>query len=94
LSFVPVTITHVGFTVRDSTDHMAFLSSDLTGCRLPERMEARTRFTAYIPLGACNHPNFARVARAYADTACGRRFTGVSKALGQYVERRRTGTQK
>lgn len=88
LGFIPITITHIGFTLRDSDEHMPFFPQDITGCRLPERMEARTCFTAFIPLAACNHPNFSRVHRAYADTACRRRFTGTSKALRQYVKGR------
>lgn len=87
LSYFPVTITSVGFLKARSDDYMPFLAPELQGCRLPERMEARTRFTAFIPMAACQHPNFATINRGYADTACGRRFTGTSGALRQHVQR-------
>ena len=87
LSFFPITITHLGFIVHGGKEHMPLLNSDIKGCQLPERMEARTCFTARLPIGAAKDPNFKRVRCAYADTACGRKFTGTSKALRQYLKR-------
>jgi hypothetical protein len=81
LSYMPVTITHVGFTVRGSDWHMPVLDGLFGGGRLPQRMEPRTQITAFVAASSYEHPNFARVHRAYADTACGKRFTGTSKSL-------------
>jgi hypothetical protein len=87
LSYLPVTITSVGFTVRDGSgvDRLTFLPSDIGGCQLPERMEPRTSFTAILPVITGNHPKWSFIHKAYAETACGMRFTGMSGALRQKI---------
>jgi hypothetical protein len=81
LSFMPVTVSHVGFTVRGSDEHMPILDGVFGGGRFPQRMEPRTQITAFVSAAAYEHSNFARVHKAYVDTACGKRFTGTSKTL-------------
>ena len=81
LSYMPVTISHVGFTVRGREEHMPVLDGLMGGGGLPQRMEPRTQITAFVASATFEHPNFAGVHEAYADTACGRRFTGTSKPL-------------
>lgn len=57
LSYFPVTVTGLGFTVRGHRDErLTFIPSDIRGCRLPERMEARTSFTAILPIRTTDHP--------------------------------------
>lgn len=87
LSYFAVTITEVGFTLRGSDERLVFLPPLLTGFRPPQRMEPRTRFTAYLDAAACHHPGFATVNVACATTACGQRFSGTSPALNQHVRR-------
>ena len=85
LSYMPVTINHVGFTLRRKDAHMPILEGFLEGGSLPKRMEPRTQLTALVGLATFQDPDFAGVQRAYVDTACGRRFTGTSKALRSHV---------
>jgi hypothetical protein len=89
LSYLPVTISHIGFTVRWSREHLPVLDGILGGGRLPQRLEPRTRFTALVAMRTVEHPTFARVHRAYATTACGCRFTGSSQALRGQIRQMR-----
>jgi len=78
LSRVPVTISMVGF---DTIDKGLFLTwPDITGCQLPQRMEPRTSFTAFLPIRTA-HNGWSRIVCAFAETACGQRFTGTSPVL-------------
>jgi hypothetical protein len=86
LSYFPVTVSGLGFTVRGHDERLTFLPSDIRGCQLPQRMEPRTSFTAILPVRTGDHPKWSFVHRAYADTACGRRFTGTSGALRQKLK--------
>ena len=90
LGYQPVTLKNVGFTLRWSSDHMPVLFHLFGGGRLPQRMEPRTSITAMVPQATRHHPNFARVSRAYADTDCGRRFTGSSGALRHQIRKSAT----
>lgn len=89
-SYMPVTINHIGFTLRRKGAHMPILEGFLGGGFLPQRMEPRTDLTARVGLVTFQHPDFAGVRRAYVETACGRRFTGTSKALRGHVNELRT----
>ena len=84
LSFFPITVKEVGFTLRGRDERLTFLASDIGGCQLPQRMEARTSFTARLPVRTDNQWPF--IHRAYADTECGRRFTGMSPALNRKIK--------
>jgi uncharacterized repeat protein (TIGR01451 family) len=78
LSRLPVTIDMVGF---DTIDKGIFLTwADITGCQLPQRMEPRTSFTAILPIRT-EHDGWSRIVCAFAQTACGQRFTGTSPVL-------------
>jgi hypothetical protein len=83
LSYIPVTITQVGFTMRHGKDLLTFVSP--IDCTLPQRMEARTRLTASIPKP--DSPDFLDIRCAYADTACGKRFTGNCRAFLRELKR-------
>ncbi len=84
LSYIPVTITQVGFKLRDGKNLLTFFRP--LDCTLPQRMEARTRFTASIP-----EPDgraFLDIRCTYADTACGEHFTGSCRKFRRELERR------
>lgn len=86
LSYFPVTVHGVGFTVHNPKERLTFLPSDIRGCQLPQRMEPRTSFTAILPVKSGEHPKWSFIREAYVDTACGRRFTGMSGALKQKIK--------
>ena len=78
LSRVPVTIQMVGF---DTIDKGIFLTwADISGVQFPQRMEPRTSFTAILPIRT-EHDGWSRIVCAFAQTACGQRFTGTSPVL-------------
>jgi hypothetical protein len=83
LSYFPVTIKEVGFAVRGHDERFTFPASEIRGCQLPQRMEPRTSFIARLPVFTADHPKWSFIDRAYADTACGKRFTGMSRAVRQ-----------
>ncbi len=84
-----VTISSVGFVLRDG-QQLVPLSSTFT-CRdgLPHRLESREAITAYLPAGIEKNAKFGQVKCAYAKTACGLRFRGTSKSLRHYVREAR-----
>lgn len=86
LSGFPVTVTHVGFTVRDAGRHFQYVPNFLDREPLPRRMESRTSLTTIVPSMA-NHLQEAQfITAAYVETACGLRITGKSSALTQFVK--------
>lgn len=87
LSFIPVTISQVGFTVRGGDEHMPVLNGVFRGGHLPQRMEPRTEITIFVGPDSYENPNFAKIHKAYADTACGKRFTGTSATLKGQIQR-------
>ena len=84
LSYIPVTITQTGFTLRDGKNLLTFVAP--IDCTMPKRMEARTRFTASILEN--DSSDFLSIKRAYADTACGKRFTGSCRTFLRELRRR------
>jgi hypothetical protein len=72
LSFFPITVKQVGFITKDPNVLSSFFRP--IDCTLPQRMEARSAFTASIP--EPDGESFLGIRAAYADTACGKRFTG------------------
>lgn len=86
LSAFPVTVTTIGFTVVGGVTHMQIPRPILLGAdRLPVRLESRAAFTVLAPLTAFEKLQVATIEAAYANTACGLRVLGNSKALGQMV---------
>ena len=83
LSYIAVTITQVGFMMRDGKNLLTFVSP--IDCTLPQRMEARTRLEASIPKP--DSPDFLDIRCAYVDTACGKRFTGNCRAFLRELKR-------
>lgn len=82
LSYFPVTINAVGFTMRPDSFHMQVLIARTPGGEsLPQRMEPRTQITVLLAPDTLDKPDFARAQRAYATTACGKRFVGSKKNL-------------
>ena len=94
LSYVAVTVSQVGFTLRQRDKVFTFIAAIPSGGHLPQRMEPRTSITTVAPLGTDHCPPMRDVRRAFAQTACGCRFTGTSPALrGVVHEARSTGTK-
>lgn len=86
----PVTIHKVGFTTTADREIFHLGTSALHGASLPHRLEAGAAFTALLPAGAEHDEAFAFVRSAFARTACGKVFTGSSKALRHLVKVART----
>lgn len=86
LSYIPVTITQVGFTMRDGKNLFTLLTP--IDCTLPQRMEARTRLTASIP--ESDFRDLLNIRHAYASTACGKRFTGSCSEFRREIKHRAT----
>jgi len=87
LSVFPVTISQIGFTDKRGRHDMPVSEGFIVGRgRLPERMEPRTFIAALASLATCESDGFLKIDRAYADTACGRRFTGTSSHLRKQIE--------
>lgn len=80
-----VTVTHVGFDLVDTANHMQIMPSDQFGETVPCKLEPRTSATFHLSAGAHMSRNFGLVKHAYVGTACGRKFTGTSPALKSYV---------
>lgn len=66
LSTFPVTITHIGFTLKGSDRHI-----QLPGALLPKRLEQRTNLTVFAPAEACEIAVTNGADKAYIRTACG-----------------------
>lgn len=83
LSWVPISISQVGFILKKrdpNGERVRVVFPSMSGCKLPERMEPRASFTAYIPT-LSHFEGWHLVEKAFADTACGLRFTGTTNAL-------------
>jgi len=91
VGYVPITISQVGFDI--SIGRQIFLHAALLQ-ELPKRLEPRAAFTAKPPTGVEKDPAFAVVTRAFAQTACGCRFTGTSKTLRGFVQAARAAAEK
>jgi hypothetical protein len=82
LSFIPVTISQVGFDLKSGEILLnATLQKDV-----PKRLEPRAAFTASLAAGVEKDPRFSTVTRAFARTACESRFTGTSKSLRGFIK--------
>lgn len=91
LGYLPVTVSQVGFLVSGARKQFIFPEAlFLDKTNLPQRLEARASLTAFIPAGTQNDPVFADVTRAFAKTACGRKFTGSSPYLKDCIKAART----
>ena len=88
-SYLPVTVTQVGFTLRNSDKIFIFIPMRGT-CQLPQRMEPRTSFTAIAPFGTENEPTMRDVRYAFAKTACECRFFGTNRALRGVIKKARS----
>jgi len=89
-----VTITGVGFLPRGSAKQTMPLMPGRIGDQLPKRLEPRSNLTIYATPGAEKSQAFLDVRRAFANTACGRRFTGRSrifKGLRSQLARSKNG---
>lgn len=94
LSSFPVTVTTMGFTLLNSTNHMQVPAPIfMRGERLPIRLEPRTSCTAVVALAALEHAQLANIRCAYVTTACGQQIEGDSTALRQMVHAAATAQQ-
>ena len=89
LGFTPATLSAVLFSLRDGKNELHFLPDPLTAVKLPARLEARESVAIYARPGLEHSPEFRKVARARARTACGRVFDGTSPALKAWVKKLR-----
>lgn len=83
LSYFSVTVSSVGFAVRGGGrwfTHRSLFEN------LPQRLESRAAFTAYLVAGVEKHEGFALVRSAVVKTACGCRFCGSSASLRSYIK--------
>jgi hypothetical protein len=87
MSYLPITISQVGFTVSEPKDHfLAFLPMPDMGDTLPKRLEPRTSMTVYVPERVSSGEGFDKVEKAFAKTECGHSFYGTSPALKGHVQ--------
>jgi hypothetical protein len=87
MSYLPVTISQVGFTVSEPKDHfLAFLPVPNMGDTLPKRLEPRTSMTVYVPEHVSSGEGFIKVEKAFAKTECGHSFYATSPALKGHVQ--------
>lgn len=84
-SYIAVTVSEVGFRLRDRSKRFVYIAKIPGVGHLPQRMEPRTEITAFAPPGTENDEPMRDVRCAYAKTACGRSFTGNSPALREVV---------
>ena len=90
LSFIPITISQVGFSVSDPKNHLlAFIPAPNIGDKTPKRLEPRTSMTVYVPDNVSSGGQFRAVKKAFAKTECGRSFYGTSPALKGHVKKLR-----
>jgi len=95
MSYLPVTISQVGFTVSEPKDHfLAFLPVPNMGDTLPKRLEPRTSLTVYVPERVSSGEGFDKVEKAFAKTECGHSFYATSPALKGYVQELRVKAEK
>jgi hypothetical protein len=85
-SVFPVTITHVGFDLRGTKNHMQIFPDARMGSSVPCKLEARTSASFHLSAGAHKSENFHLVSNAYVSTGCGRKYTGTSPALSGLVK--------
>lgn len=86
LSAFAVTIRQIGFTLPGPQMLIGDMSWSHLNETLPKRMEPRTSFTLYFRPGTFEDPRLADARNAFAKTACGLQFTGVSGAFHQAVK--------
>jgi hypothetical protein len=90
LSYLPVTVSQVAFTVTEPKDHFfAFMPVQELGQWPPTRLEPRTSMTVYVPEHISSGEGFLQVKKAFAQTECGHSFYGTSPALDGHVEQLR-----
>lgn len=82
LSAFPVTISEIGFRLRDGQKAIA-PGNMLNGKPLPQRIEARDSVTAFFPLSYFE-PRQIKI--AFASTTCGETQEGTSPALEQLMD--------
>lgn len=74
LSAFDVTITHIGFDLVGTSDHLQLFKPLIAqGHALPKRLEPRAAFTVFQPLSAFEGKQLLQLDRAYVATACGLR---------------------
>ena len=82
LSTFPVTVTHIGFTLRGTQRHIQLMPNIIRSeDRLPKRLEPRTNLTVFAAPKATEDPSFAYADMAYVKTACGLTIKGGKKEL-------------
>ena len=86
LSAFPITVSDAGFQLCGAkVQEYRVLPHLDDGGSLPHRLDARADVTLQFPTDSYDDRYMSRALRAYATTACGRRFTGTSPSLKQYL---------
>lgn len=90
LSYMPITVSQVGFELRKKKDMIfIFIPDFFDGGTMPRRLEPRTSFVAYMKPHAEEDKAMADVKCAFARTACGMVARGTSAALKGQVKNMR-----
>lgn len=74
LSFLPVTVSQIGFTLPDKKIAIPTTVSLFNGVNFPQRLEPRASFTYNYPMGTADPVSMAPFRHAFARTACGKTF--------------------
>jgi hypothetical protein len=83
LSLFPITIKGAGFTFIGHGKNLDLSASFNFNNKFPQRMKPFTSTTIFM--GACQGDRWLKVRHAYADTAHGKRFTGMTFALRRKI---------
>lgn len=88
LSAFAVTITQVGFRMRDGKDRVMIPAPVNPHQKNwpPKRLESRESLVVHYAAETLDAPEFLEVRDAFAKTACGCAIEGTSKALKQLIE--------
>jgi hypothetical protein len=95
LGYMPVTVRQIAFDIRKPRGQFFwFKPMFLNGESLPHRLEPRASVTAYVVGPADQNPILREATRAFAETACGRKFTGVTPSFRSYIEQLRPARKR
>lgn len=97
-SHFPITIKEIGFTLKKDnglndkknvkkSNKFDLSPGSLQGCQLPQKMDALSSFEAIFdfPTGELLKIS-SSIRKAYADTGCGKRFTGTSNSFKRKIQ--------
>lgn len=93
LSEFAITVKQVAFDHRNG-NILVVLPIEAYGGKIPpQRLEPRASFSAVLPASRIKDADFAGVTRAFAITACGRKFRGSSVYLKSLIKKARASAK-